>query len=91
MCTLKFQITSENYKGYADLMSDLIKFLCNESESEDAKGLKKTSEFLRVAFSSSADELKNKVNQCCKVQLKNNFDGIHSKTLNFWCFSPALG
>lgn len=70
-------------------MSDLIKFLCNESK--DAKGLKKTSEFLRVAFSSSAKELENKVNQCCMVQIKNNADFMRSKTLNFWCFSPALG
>lgn len=70
-------------------MNNLIQFLCNESS--DANGLKKTSEFLRVVFSSSAKELKNKVDQCCKVQLKNNMDYGNPATLNFWCFSPALG
>lgn len=64
-------------------MNNLIQFLHNEDC--DAKGLKKTSEFLRIAFSSSATELKNKVNQCCMVQIEN------STTLNFWCLSPALG
>lgn len=71
-------------------MNNLVQFLCNESS--DAKGLKKSSEFFRVAFSSSAKELENKVDQCCKVQLKNNVDYANFnsvKTLNFWCFSPA--
>lgn len=71
------------------LMNDLIEFLCDQSE--DAKGLKKTSEFLTVAFSGSIGELKNKVNTCCKIQFKNDGDFMNSKTLNFWCFSPAFG
>lgn len=70
-------------------MNNLIQFLCNASY--DAKGLKKTSEFIRVAFSSSARELQSKVDECCKVQLVNNTGFGGSKTLNFWCFSPALG
>lgn len=63
--------------------------MCNESC--DAKGLKKTSEFLSVAFSSSAKELENKVDQCCKVWLETKRDFMNSTTLHFWCLSPALG
>lgn len=67
------------------MMGNLIQFLCNKGY--DAKGLKKTSEFLCVAFSSSAVELKNKLNECCIVWLEKNF---MNATLHFWCLSPAL-
>lgn len=86
----RFQITNDTFKGDAKLMSDLVEFL-SDIESIDANGLKKTSEFLTVAFASSNRELVQKVDECCKVQLVDNNDYMRSKTLNFWCFSPALG
>lgn len=67
-------------------------------------GLKSILDFLKVAFSTSSDDLRDRVDRCYKVYIEyetennnNNLSttrvvqNIYGKKVNFWCFSPAFG
>lgn len=63
------------------------------NESCDAIGLKKISQFPRVAFSISAEHLRIKVEEASKVMFELDVANDSNSTiiLNFWCHNPGLG
>lgn len=69
-------------------------------------GLRALSSFLRIVFSCSAPQLRDRVNRCYKIyierepnKLANNVNGSQTvershqkaKIINVWCFSAAFG
>ncbi|XP_031640817.1 regulator of telomere elongation helicase 1 homolog [Contarinia nasturtii] len=93
----KAEITIKNCHLHMNFIDKLIGVLNDEGrslfEGRRGKGLEKVLEFLRVAFSSSADDLIDKVKQSYIVQIDEDekCETVGSKILNFWCFSPAFG
>lgn len=113
------QITENNHESILDILSKLIGALVNLSRKEykvtedgivtqkgpSGYGLRALSSFLRVAFSSSAPDLKDEVNKCYKVHIepepdkKSIVNGVlntekphlNAKIIHLLCLSAKFG
>lgn len=89
-------------------MDKLIALLVDRKAQKYARvpegiGLKSILDFLKIAFSTSSDHLRDRVDRCYKVYIENLTENnnnlstsrlvqdIDGKKVNFWCFSPAFG
>lgn len=90
------------------LIEKLIEILFENKENKapQGKGLAAIANFLKVAYTSGASQLKDRIDSYYNVYLENEPINAHTqndesddtqkwsgsrKVVNFWCFSPAFG
>lgn len=115
---IEFQITESNHGIILKYLHNLIGALVNASRNAvvtengvvlqkcpEGIGLRSLLSFLRVAFSSSAPHLRDRVIRSYKIYIEREadknttLDGAtivekshpRAKIINVWCFSPAFG